>query len=287
MSSWCGLFCIPVCRTMEAPLCFCCRVFQAILHVGLYCYIFPTVKGKTIIVGGSVGWTNFNISNFGPPKYAAWASSQTIFPGDIIVFSFLSNFHNVNLFSSKSAFNICDFTESTVLDDGATGTFLWEAPNQPGNYYFACSKEVEGQGTHCDGGQKLKLAVLQSVISPAASQDLASVAPASAPSASDSGQTGSLSGSPEGSHSPESFKPGPRLSPTNAFPRAPRIPAAPTTLVSRPADRSVPDIFSTAPRAPAPESENGFSELSRGEHSSSRLAFIVLMGCVCIIFWRH
>jgi len=35
-------------------------------------------------VGGSAGWTNFNVLTDEPPDYVAWASSQRVIVGDVL-----------------------------------------------------------------------------------------------------------------------------------------------------------------------------------------------------------
>ncbi|KAJ7554227.1 hypothetical protein O6H91_06G132100 [Diphasiastrum complanatum] len=125
-------------------------------------FLLPWVRGKVVTVGGSQGWTDFDETTSNAPDYQAWASSESIFPGDSVVFRYTPTFHTVYSLPTKLAFDNCNFAVATLLDDGASGHFTWVAPIQAGQYRFACAKTIEGQGSHCNAGQKITITVLSS-----------------------------------------------------------------------------------------------------------------------------
>jgi len=55
--------------------------------------------------------------------------------------------------------NHADYTSFLLLDE------QW-VPTKGGIYYFACFKLVEGQGTHCEMGQKVAMVVKDGVAAP-------------------------------------------------------------------------------------------------------------------------
>ncbi|KAJ7529867.1 hypothetical protein O6H91_15G069500 [Diphasiastrum complanatum] len=122
-------------------------------------FLMPSARGKVATVGGSKGWTNFDMTTSSSPNYQAWASSHNIFPGDVVVFNYAPLLHNVYSLPDKLAFDNCNFAMATVLDSGASGIFTWIAPSRAGLYYFACSKSFEGLGSHCTAGQKIAITV--------------------------------------------------------------------------------------------------------------------------------
>ncbi|CAK9236502.1 unnamed protein product [Sphagnum troendelagicum] len=115
-------------------------------------------SAKTLNVGGALGWTDFDTAISAAPNYEKWSSTNSINVGDVLVFSFPAGFQNVYLMPTKSAHDICDFSEATELDAGNAGTYAWRATKE-GTYYFSSNKLVEGLGTHCEAGQKLAITV--------------------------------------------------------------------------------------------------------------------------------
>ncbi|KAI5055093.1 hypothetical protein GOP47_0030238 [Adiantum capillus-veneris] len=112
-------------------------------------------------VGGTMGWTNFNVRTNRLPNYDLWSSDhQPFYPGDQFVFQYTPNFHTIHQFPNKVDYERCDFTSAIQLDAGQTGTFLWVA-SDAGTFYFGCKTPVEGLGYHCNGGQKLSITILK------------------------------------------------------------------------------------------------------------------------------
>jgi uncharacterized cupredoxin-like copper-binding protein len=116
------------------------------------------LSAKTLNVGGALGWTDFDTAISAAPNYEKWSSTNSINVSDVLVFSFPAGFQNVYLMPTKSAHDICDFSEATELDAGNAGTYAWRATKE-GTYYFSSNKLVEGLGTHCEAGQKLAITV--------------------------------------------------------------------------------------------------------------------------------
>jgi hypothetical protein len=136
------------------------RRWCLILYV--LCFLFICLQQasgyRVHYVGGGTGWTNYNIQTDEPPDYVTWASSQRVIVGDVLVFRYPPEYHNVYSLPSEEAFSSCNYYEATQLDPGTTGTYYWIA-HEAGVYYFACFKSLEGLGSHCELGQKLAVAV--------------------------------------------------------------------------------------------------------------------------------
>ncbi|KAH6782057.1 hypothetical protein C2S51_007350 [Perilla frutescens var. frutescens] len=101
------------------------------------------------VVGDSLGWTV-------PPNatvYSNWASSKTFMVGDILVFNFMANSHDV-VQVPLASYNDCS-------DDNAIGNIFNDAVNitldSAGDRHYICSL-----GRHCESGQKLSLTVVSS-----------------------------------------------------------------------------------------------------------------------------
>nr|ABK25155.1 unknown [Picea sitchensis] len=139
---------------------------------------WQTADAKTVIVGGSVGWTNFDDSLLAAPDYASWSSAQKIQTGDSLVFKYQPMFHDVYMLPTKKAFDYCNFTDSIVLDEGKSGSFTW-IPSKQGVYYFSCNRSIEGAITHCEAGQKvtIRVSAKSGMQSPSVSPTLAPLVP--------------------------------------------------------------------------------------------------------------
>ncbi|EFJ30460.1 hypothetical protein SELMODRAFT_409386 [Selaginella moellendorffii] len=153
--------------------------------------LLPPCSSKQVLkVGGEIGWTQFNIFSGQTPDYAAWASKTTLVPGDDIdlaVFLFFPQLHNIHMFRNHSEYVNCNFTESTLLDEGLSGVYTWTAP-APGTYYFGCSKDYY---SHCQLGQKFAITVVEQSslihLPPAGSPAAAAASPSDDSSPADNG----------------------------------------------------------------------------------------------------
>ncbi|KAL3517576.1 hypothetical protein ACH5RR_020165 [Cinchona calisaya] len=96
-------------------------------------------------VGDSAGWTTI-----GHVDYKTWAATKTFQVGDIILFEYNKQFHNVVRVTHKN-FNSCNSTDAYATFTSGNDSFVIQ---RPGHYYFICS--VTG---HCESGQKVDIRV--------------------------------------------------------------------------------------------------------------------------------
>ncbi|MED6121935.1 hypothetical protein PIB30_034884 [Stylosanthes scabra] len=107
----------------------------------------PATGPVTYTVGGSMGWV---IPSGGAAAYTSWASGKTFVVGDILVFNFAKNTHNVEEVTKKN-YDSCSSTSPIAT---------YNAPpvrvtlNKTGEHYFIC-----GFTGHCAAGQKLAINV--------------------------------------------------------------------------------------------------------------------------------
>ncbi|KAI3686056.1 hypothetical protein L1987_79726 [Smallanthus sonchifolius] len=94
----------------------------------------------TLVVDGVSEWKN-----------------PTVQVGDSIIFRHKYNY-NLYIFKNRRAFNLCNFTESTLLTP-ASPTFTWH-PSRLGSFYFAFKN---GSTKACDDGEKLAIQVSSSL----------------------------------------------------------------------------------------------------------------------------
>ncbi|KAH7366090.1 hypothetical protein KP509_18G063100 [Ceratopteris richardii] len=122
-----------------------------------------TATASVYRVGGGAGWTNYVLRTNQLPDYTAWASSnQPFYVDDQFLFQYVPYFHSVHQFQNQSDFEHCDFSHATQLDDGHSGSFMWQAP-EIGTFYLGCKTVVEGFGSHCKDGQKVAITVQKRV----------------------------------------------------------------------------------------------------------------------------
>ncbi|PSS07509.1 Cucumber peeling cupredoxin like [Actinidia chinensis var. chinensis] len=100
------------------------------------------------VVGDNIGWT---IPQNGAEGYTTWASNKTFMLGDILIFNFLTNAHDV-VQVPKASFDTCS-------SDNAIGNPITTGPanitlTSAGDHYYICTF-----GTHCQAGQKLSITV--------------------------------------------------------------------------------------------------------------------------------
>ncbi|XP_057750632.1 blue copper protein-like [Arachis stenosperma] len=139
----------------------------------------PASAPVTYTVGGSSGW--IIPTNGGASFYTSWASGKTFKVGDILVFNFAKNQHNVEEVT-KNNYDACG-TSSPIATYNASPVRV--TLNKTGEHYFIC-----GFSGHCAAGQKLAINV--------------------------TGGTGSTPSSPSPSPSPSgSETPSPGSSPSN------------------------------------------------------------------------
>ncbi|WCJ30038.1 uclacyanin 1 [Euphorbia peplus] len=120
-------------------------------------------------VGGASGWMIPST----PTLYSAWAANQTFANGDVLVFNFATNQHDVTKVN-KADYDACTTTNAItrVTTSPASITI-----NGTGAHYFIC-----GFTGHCGAGQKLTITVSAATVAPAP-QPPTSASPAPQPAA--------------------------------------------------------------------------------------------------------
>ncbi|CAM0913923.1 unnamed protein product [Alopecurus aequalis] len=108
----------------------------------LLCVLLPatTAAAKTYMVGDAAGWTK-NLE-------ATWLAGKTFYAGDVLVFKYDKEHHDVTMLGGKG-YARCQVPRhsslSRVLRTGNDAVTL-----RRGNNYFIC-----GQPMHCSNGMKL------------------------------------------------------------------------------------------------------------------------------------
>ncbi|KAK5830980.1 cucumber peeling cupredoxin-like [Gossypium arboreum] len=107
------------------------------------------------VVGDDLGWI---VPQNGATAYSNWAASKRFLVGDILVFNFTTNEHDV-LQVPKASFDECS-------DDNPIGNMLINGPanvtlNSTGKQYYICTI-----GRHCELGQRLAITVSATSSSP-------------------------------------------------------------------------------------------------------------------------
>ncbi|KAM5578754.1 umecyanin [Rosa sericea] len=129
-------------------------VFGLVAAVFLQCVAAETAH----VVGDTVGWI---IPQNGAQEYVTWASGQKFVVGDVLVFNFATNTHDV-MEVPKASFDSCSSTNpiGSTITTGPANITLTSA----GEHYYICTF-----GSHCQSGQKLAITVSASATSPGSS----------------------------------------------------------------------------------------------------------------------
>ncbi|MCD7449148.1 hypothetical protein HAX54_049511 [Datura stramonium] len=127
--------------------------------------IFQLSQSATVVVDGVSDWKN-----------------PTVQIGDSIIFQHKYQY-NLYIFQNQNAFNVCNFTQATLLTKSDSKSYTWH-PSRPGTFFFSFNN---GSNAACLQGQKLAIKV--SLSTPAAS-------PASSPGAPPVISGGVVSSSP-------------------------------------------------------------------------------------------
>ncbi|XP_073128565.1 umecyanin-like [Henckelia pumila] len=119
-------------------------VFSVVFAVVLHCSAAQTVH----TVGGDICW---EIPPNSSLSYANWTSGKTFSVGDILVFNFETNQHDLARVT-KASYDACN-------DDNVIGSVITTGPANvtlatPGDHYYICTF-----GSHCVAGQKLAITV--------------------------------------------------------------------------------------------------------------------------------
>ncbi|WMV21878.1 hypothetical protein MTR67_015263 [Solanum verrucosum] len=121
-----------------------------------------------------MGWT---VPSNGAVAYTNWAAGKTFRVGDILVFNFATDRHDMQQVEETS-FDGCNSQNAigAAIMTGPTNITL----NSTDDHYFICTI-----GTHCQGGQKLEISVFD---------DSTSTPGTNPPTPSVDGPTGSVLG---------------------------------------------------------------------------------------------
>ncbi|KAL0013736.1 hypothetical protein SO802_000805 [Lithocarpus litseifolius] len=148
--------------------------------------VVKVTEAANYVVGDSAGWA---VPRTNPTLYTSWTSGKKFSVGDVLVFNFISNVHDVATVS-KADYDACAVNNTLTLV--TTGPYNYTI-NSTGTHYIICTIF---NGGHCQGGQKLTISVGNSTsgTSPASS-------PAGSPT-SPSGSPTSPSDSPSSTETP-------------------------------------------------------------------------------------
>ncbi|TKY54837.1 Stellacyanin protein [Spatholobus suberectus] len=108
----------------------------------------PSAGAVTFTVGDTSGWI---VPSGGASAYTTWASGKTFKVGDILVFNYPANAHNVEEVT-KEKFNSCNSTSPLATYNTPPPVRL--TLTKSGEHYFIC-----GIPGHCSAGQKLAINV--------------------------------------------------------------------------------------------------------------------------------
>ncbi|XP_073015900.1 blue copper protein-like isoform X2 [Primulina eburnea] len=126
---------------------------RAPLILTLFCSIFSAMLNfaeaqNVYTVGDEMGW---DIPRDASVSYVNWASGKTFSVGDILVFNFVTNQHDL-VQVTRASYDACD-------DDNEIGSIITTGPANvtlitTGDHYYICTF-----GRHCEAGQKLAITV--------------------------------------------------------------------------------------------------------------------------------
>ncbi|KAE8721150.1 glucan endo-1,3-beta-glucosidase 14-like [Hibiscus syriacus] len=130
-----------------------CMLFSVIIIAVVFVHF--TTAQTVHVVGDDMGWT---IPPNGATAYSNWAANKRFLVGDILVFNFTTNEHDV-LRVPRASFDQCsDYNPiGNMLTNGPTNVTL----NSTGEQYYICTL-----GRHCEVGQRLAITVLADSGSP-------------------------------------------------------------------------------------------------------------------------
>ncbi|KAL2516597.1 cucumber peeling cupredoxin-like [Forsythia ovata] len=125
------------------------RFVSKVVFGAIFAAMLQYIGAQTVhIVGDGVGW---DIPPNSSVSYVNWASGKTFVVGDILVFNFMTNQHDI-LRVPKSSYDACS-------KDNAIGSAITTGPanmtlDSTGEHYYICTF-----GSHCQAGQKLAITV--------------------------------------------------------------------------------------------------------------------------------
>ncbi|XP_030931115.1 umecyanin-like [Quercus lobata] len=156
--------------------------------------VVKVTEAATYVVGDSSGWI---VPMNNPTFYTTWTSGKSFSVGDVLVFNFMSNVHDVATVS-RADYDAC--AVDNTLTRETTGPYNYTI-NSTGTHYIICTV---ANGGHCLGGQKLSISVGNSTsgTSPASSPTGSSTPSGSPTSPTPTGSPTSPSDSPSSTETP-------------------------------------------------------------------------------------
>ncbi|XP_078181469.1 mavicyanin-like [Carex rostrata] len=143
------------------------RALVLLLLLGLTSFCTAAV----LKVGDNKGWTIM-----GNVNYSAWASTQKFQIGDVILFEYNKDFHNVMLVTKKD-YKSCNATKPIATYNSGNDSITI---TRAGHNFFMC-----GLPGHCAAGQKVNIRVAKTA--KAASSPHSAPVPSTGPSSPSSG----------------------------------------------------------------------------------------------------
>ncbi|KAL5843738.1 hypothetical protein ACOSQ4_009696 [Xanthoceras sorbifolium] len=108
-----------------------------IFLLSLLLCLLSQAHSTTLLVDGVSEWNN-----------------PSVHVGDSIIFKHKYD-HKLYIFQNKNAFNLCNFTQATLLTKPNSTSYTWH-PSRPGFFYFTFNN---GSLKTCQGSQKLSIKV--------------------------------------------------------------------------------------------------------------------------------
>ncbi|XP_010912440.1 uncharacterized protein [Elaeis guineensis] len=117
---------------------------------------FPTSFLLILLLLLLVMWPSQAMSATVMDGLAEW-KGPVVQVGDSFVFRHKHHLQNLYLFHNRRAFDLCSFSQATLIYDGSKSThFTWH-PARPGFYYFSTRNS---SGRRCEEGEKLLVRVI-------------------------------------------------------------------------------------------------------------------------------
>ncbi|XP_022751468.1 predicted GPI-anchored protein 58 [Durio zibethinus] len=118
------------------------KIFSILIFlISLLFPFFLASHCETILVDGVFEWKN-----------------PSVHVGDSLIFKHKYHY-NLYIFQNKDAFNLCNFTQATLLTKPNSTSYAWH-PSRPGFFYFAFNN---GSLKTCQGSQKLSIEVFSAL----------------------------------------------------------------------------------------------------------------------------
>nr|XP_011458502.1 PREDICTED: uncharacterized protein LOC101293943 isoform X2 [Fragaria vesca subsp. vesca] len=124
--------------------------FSMFFFLGLLSLLFQHSHSTTMLVDGISEWKN-----------------PTVHVGDSIIFQHKYHY-NLYIFQNQGAFNVCNFTQATLLNKPDSTSYTWH-PSRPGFFYFSFSNG--SLLNTCQDTQKLAIRVSLTTMAPVAAPE--------------------------------------------------------------------------------------------------------------------